>query len=148
MATPSLQAIADRLEIEELLSRYAWALDDKRFDGLDDVFTPDAFLDYTATGGEKGSFADIKEWLAKVLPYFPTYQHYVTNKVITIDGDTATSRSALYNPMGQKKGDGTSYFFVGGEYHDQLIRTPNGWRIAERIERSTWADGDVPAAPA
>lgn len=148
MATPSLQAIADRLEIEELLARYAWALDDKRFDGLDAVFTPDAFLDYTATGGEKGSYAEVKAWLAKVLPHFPTYQHYVTNKVIELDGDNATSRSALYNPMGMKKGDTTSFFFVGGEYHDKLVRTSDGWRITERIEKQTWADGNVPTAPA
>jgi 3-phenylpropionate/cinnamic acid dioxygenase small subunit len=143
-----LQSIADRLEIEDLLSRYAWALDSKDFDGLDDVFTPDARLDYTSAGGEAGAYPEVKAWLAKVLPHFPAYQHLVTNHQITLDGDTATSRSEFYNPMVTAAGDGTrGIFFVGGEYHDRIVRTPVGWRIAERVERSVWTDGAFPAAP-
>lgn len=143
-----LQAITDRLEIEDVLSRYAWAIDTKEFDGLDDVFTPDAHLDYTSSGGEAGAYPEVKAWLAAVLPHFPAYQHFVTNKQITVDGDAATSRSEFYNPMVMGKGDGTtSIFFVGGQYHDHLVRTANGWRITERVEISIWTDGAVPAAP-
>jgi 3-phenylpropionate/cinnamic acid dioxygenase small subunit len=148
MPERSLDAIADRLEIEEVLTRYAWALDTKEFDGLDDVFTPDAFVDYTSAGGVKGSYPEVKAWLSQVLPHFPAYQHLVTNKHIEIDGDTATSRAGFYNPMGQQQKDGSlSFFYVGGEYHDTLVRTDQGWRIAERVEKTIWTDGDVPAAP-
>ena len=148
MSERSLEAIADRLEIEEVLTRYAWALDTKQFDGLDDVFTPDAFVDYTSAGGIKGDYPEVKAWLAQVLPHFPAYQHLVTNKDITIDGDRATSRAGFYNPMGQATKDGAlSYFFVGGEYHDKLVRTDKGWRIAERVEKTIWTDGNVPATP-
>lgn len=143
-----LQAISDRIEIEDVLTRYAWSIDSQEFDGLDDVFTPDAFVDYTSAGGIKGQYPEIKAWLSQVLPHFPAYQHFVTNRDIRIDGDTATSRAAFYNPMGQAAGDGTlSFFFIGGEYHDQLVRTPAGWRIKERIEKTVWADGNVPATP-
>jgi hypothetical protein len=46
------------------------------------------------------------------------------------------------------KPDGSrGVFYVGAEYHDRLSRTPRGWRITERIEKSVWTDGDVPAAP-
>jgi 3-phenylpropionate/cinnamic acid dioxygenase small subunit len=145
---PDLQALADRLDIEAVLTRYAWALDSKQFDELDDVFTPDAHIDYTSSGGEAGAYPDVKAWLAKVLPNFPAYQHLVTNKQITVDGDRATSRAEFYNPMVMAKRDGTtSIFFVGGEYHDQLVRTPNGWRIADRLEKSIWTDGAVPQTP-
>ena len=144
----TLHTIADRLEIEDVLTRYAWAIDTREFDGLDEVFTPDAFVDYTSAGGIKGDYPEVKAWLASVLPHFPAYQHLVTNKDIRIDGDAATSRSGFYNPMGQDAGDGSlSFFFVGGEYHDQLVRTAKGWRIKERIEKTVWADGDVPATP-
>jgi len=146
--TMSAQEISDRFEIEDVLTRYAWSIDKREFDGLDDVFTPDASIDYSSSGGIKGKFPEVKQWLATVLPYFPAYQHFVTNKDIRIDGDKATSRAEFYNPMMQaKEGGATSLFFVGGEYHDQLVRTADGWRIAERVEVSIWTDGDVPSAP-
>jgi len=145
---PDLQALADRLDIEAVLTRYAWALDSKQFDELDQVFTPDAHIDYTSSGGEAGAYPEVKAWLAKVLPHFPAYQHLVTNKQITVDGDRATSRAEFYNPMVMAKRDGTtSIFFVGGEYHDQLVRTPDGWRINNRVEKSIWTDGAVPQTP-
>jgi hypothetical protein len=144
----TLQAISDRLEIEDVLTRYAWSIDTGNFDGLDDVFTPDASVDYTSAGGIKGAYPEVKAWLASVLPHFPAYQHLVTNKDIQLDGDRATSRSGFYNPMQQSaEGGGTSLFFVGGEYHDKLVRTPAGWRISERVEKTVWMDGNVPAAP-
>lgn len=145
---PDLQQLADRFEIEDVLTRYAWAIDSKNFDELDDVFTPDAHVDYTSSGGEAGAYPQIKAWLAKVLPHFPAYQHHVTNKQITIDGDKATSRAEFYNPMIMAKPDGTtSIFFVGGEYHDELVRTSQGWRISDRLEKSIWTDGALPQAP-
>ncbi len=147
MTEPTLQRIADRLEIEDVLTRYAWSIDSKSFDGLDDVFTADAQIDYTSSGGIAGAYPEVKAWLASVLPHFPAYQHLVTNKQIEVSGDTATSRSEFYNPMMQQKPDGsTSLFFVVGEYHDRLTRTASGWRIKERIEKSVWTDGDMPTA--
>jgi 3-phenylpropionate/cinnamic acid dioxygenase small subunit len=140
------EQLADRLEIESVLARYAWSLDAGEFDGLDDVFTPDAFVDYTTAGGIKGPFPEVKAWLQKVMPFFPVYQHLITNIQISFDGDQATSRAAFYNPMGHDRADGSrAYFHVGGEYHDQWVRTDAGWRIKERFEQTRWMDGEMPA---
>ena len=38
----SLEEISDRLEIEQLLVDYASAIDQRSFDDLDRIFTPDA----------------------------------------------------------------------------------------------------------
>src|SRR4051794_11545720 len=116
MTEPDIKVIADRLEIEDVLTRYAWSIDTKSFDGLDEVFTPDAHIDYSSSGGIAGAYPEVKAWLASVLPHFPAYQHLVTNKQIQLRGDSATCRSEFYNPMMQNKGGGkTSLFFVGGE---------------------------------
>jgi hypothetical protein len=141
----TLEAIADRLEIDDLLTRYTVAIDSKTFDLLDDVFTPDARLDYTSSGGLVGQYPDVKKWLSEVLQYFPAYQHYVTNPTVIIDGDRATSVAKFYNPM--RSIDGHSMFYVGGEYRDVMVRTADGWRIAERVEVSIWTDGEVPEPP-
>jgi 3-phenylpropionate/cinnamic acid dioxygenase small subunit len=141
----SPQDVSDRLEIDDLLSRYTFAIDAKDFDALDTVFTPDAQIDYTTSGGIKGAYPEVKAWLAKALAMFPTTQHLLGNKRVTLDGDTATSRTYFYNPMGApKKGGGLQMFFVGGYYNDRLVRTPDGWRIAERFEETAWMDGQLP----
>jgi hypothetical protein len=139
VAEPDLRSLADRIEIQDLLTRYATAIDTGEWDLLDEVFTPDATLDYTTSGGIKGGFEDIKRWLAEVLPMFTVRQHLVTNHHITVDGDRATSESYLFNPMVLPVKDSERVVMVGAGYRDQLIRTPNGWRIADRLELHGWS---------
>ena len=42
----SLEEISDRLEIQQLLVDYSTAIDQGRFDDLDQVFTQHAYIDY------------------------------------------------------------------------------------------------------
>ncbi|MFO8102369.1 MAG: nuclear transport factor 2 family protein [Dehalococcoidia bacterium] len=140
-----IQQISDELEIRNILTLYCTSLDSKRYDGLDTVFTPDAFIDYTAAGGIKGAYPEVKAWLEKALALFPITQHIVTNFDIRIQGDEAVSRCVFYNPMVMGTGESEQQmFFVGGYYNDKLTRTPEGWRIAERIEESAWQYGMFP----
>ena len=139
-----LEEISDRLEIDALLSRYARAIDTLDWELLDTVFTPDARIDYTATGGICGAYPEIRAWLGQVLPGFAMRQHFVTNREITLDGDQATSRALLFNPMGMRnQAGGLDLFYVGGCYVDRLRRTPAGWRIVERREEQGWFDRPV-----
>jgi hypothetical protein len=48
------QEIADRLELGELLARYIRAVDGGDWALLDSVFTADAVIDFSATGGIRG----------------------------------------------------------------------------------------------
>jgi 3-phenylpropionate/cinnamic acid dioxygenase small subunit len=140
-----LLELRDRLAINDLLVRYAWAIDTKEWDTLDTVFTPDAKIDYTRTGGIAGSLAEIKPWLAESLAAFPATQHLLSNSQVTIEGDTATARTAVYNPMGAATREGPlHFFFMGGYYADRMVRTPDGWRIKERVEHLVWMDGTLP----
>jgi SnoaL-like domain len=70
--------------------------------------------------------------------------------VVAIDGAGATATASSYVsapiiPIGPD-GPGAT-FVVGASYHDRLVRTAEGWRIAERIERSRWMLGGPPTAP-
>ena len=129
----SLQEISDRLEIQQLLVAYSTAIDQRRFDDLDAVFTPDAYIDYRATGGIDGRFAEVKKWLVEVLPNFPAYSHLIGNFDIRIDGDTATSRTICFNPMVFNE-EQKQILFVGIWYVDELVRTAAGWRLTRRVE--------------
>lgn len=140
MAAMSLREISDRIEIDDLLTRYATAVDSRDWDLYATCFTPDAFIDYTSAGGIKGTVQEVRDWLAKVLLVFSMTQHVVANRVVVIRGDTATARSCFYNPMGVPDGNGSMTLFIdGGYYNDRLVRTAEGWRIRERIEESVYS---------
>lgn len=144
--TLSLQQISDRIEIQDLLVRYTSAIDGKDWALLDTCFTKDAHLDYTSAGGIAGDYPKVRAWLEAALAPFPMTVHYITNSVVELAGDAAKARTAVFNPMGFQNQDGTLHHFnVGAYYNDRLVRTPDGWRIRERIEQSVFMDGDLPA---
>jgi SnoaL-like domain len=129
--------ISDRLEIQQLTVDYSTAIDTRRFDDLDAVFTQDAYIDYTALGGIEGRYPEVKAWLAEVLPNFPMYAHMLGNFSVRIDGDTAASRTICFNPMvlpGDLKGDKAQVMFCGLWYDDEFLRTAQGWRMTRRVE--------------
>lgn len=145
----SLQEMSDRLEIQDLFARYSFAIDEKNWDALDGVFTPDAQIDYSETGGAKGTYPEIKAWLPKALERFPQYQHMVATTKLDLNGDEALSRTILFNPMVHRNDAGEEQvFFIGLWYRDRLVRTPEGWRIAERYEEMSYAHNVPPLAPA
>jgi hypothetical protein len=129
----SLAEILDRFEIQQLLIDYSTAIDQRRFDDLDRVFTPDAYVDYRAMGGVDGRYPEVKAWLAQVLPNFPAYAHMLGNFDVRIDGDTASSRTICFNPM-VLGGDKGQILFCGLWYEDEFVRTGEGWRMSRRVE--------------
>ena len=143
----ALQEISDRLEIQELMIRYARAIDTQDYALLDTCFLPDAHVDYTASGGTKGVYPEVRAWLEKALAPFATMMHMIGNTTLELDGDKANSRTYVINPMGFPKPDGSVHMFtVGAHYVDKLVRTGDGWRIAERIEEAVYMDGTLPEA--
>lgn len=135
-------AIADRLEIEDLLTAYATSLDAKDWDGVAAVFADDAVLDYTAFDGPRGGVEEVVAWIAESVGPFDVVRHHLTNHQITVAGDVARSRCYLLNPMGRRGDDGRMHFFtVGGDYRDRLVRTRDGWRISERVAGMSWFEG-------
>lgn len=128
--------IADRLEIDDLLTAYAVAVDAREWEALKRLFTGDAVLDYSGFEGPRAPVDEAIEWVAGGLSGFPVSQHLTTNREIAVDGDTATARCAVLNPLVDTRG---RIAFVGGYYEDRLVRTADGWRFAERVARPAWS---------
>lgn len=138
-----LQEISDRLEIQDVLIRYTRAIDTGDWDKLDTVFTPDAEIDYTESGGIAAAFPEVKPWLAEMLPaFFPKRMHTLGQLEIGIDGDTASVSAYFHNPMPADDGKGGEKIVeVGGIYHHDLVRTADGWRSRKLHEQVVWRRG-------
>ena len=142
--------LADRIAIDDLLTHYATLLDSRRFEELDQVFTFDAVLDYRSAGGIRGSFPEVRDWLASVLPAFTWTQHLVVNRAVELapGADEAICRSLFHNPNSMEIEGRSWLFVVGGAYHDRLVRTDSGWRIRHRVEETIWWDNPMPGLDA
>ncbi|NKY87175.1 nuclear transport factor 2 family protein [Nocardia veterana] len=134
----SLQEISDRLEIEDLMVRYSHAVDTRNWDLLDEIFTADAYIDYSAMGGACGGLPEIKKFLAAVMPNFPAFQHLISNSAITVDGDSATARTMCHNPMLVGEEGKQNLMLCGLWYLDTFTRVDGAWRIARRVEEKSY----------
>ncbi len=136
------EEISDRLEIEALLTAYTRAIDLGEWDRLDEVFTEDAQIDYTATGGIAGPYAEVKPWLAEMLPIFPRRMHTLGQVECRVAGDRASAAAYFHNPMVLPQPDGGETLVeFGGLYHHELVRTPQGWRSRRLVEELVWKRG-------
>ncbi len=141
-----LQELVDRRAIDDLLIRYTTALDTRQLDLLDQVFTADAQIDYATSGGIKGNREDLKRWFREeAFVPFTSWQHHLTNMAVELDGDAATGRTSVYNPLAFIDEEGASaVLHVGAWYDDRFARTADGWRITERSLGMAWTDGPFP----
>ncbi len=143
----STQELSDRAEIQDLLIRYTRAIDTQDFALLDSCFLPDAHVDYVSSGGVAGPYPEVRAWLEKALSPFSHMMHFIGNTTLELDGDRASARTYVVNPMGFTNPDQSLHVFtVYAHYVDELVRTPDGWRIAKRIEEQQLLEGTLPAA--
>jgi hypothetical protein len=107
------------------------------------VFTPDAVLDYTQAGpafGEKCSYQQLAEIMRGAAERpglmsgsFHKWQHMLGLPLVEIEGDTARARTDLLATHSGRTNVGTPWhLFDGCIFHDDLVRTDQGWRIRYR----------------
>ncbi len=137
-----LQEISDRLDIADVLTRYTRAIDSGDWDVLDTVFTADAAIDYTESGGIAGGFDVVKPWLAENLPIFPRRMHLLGQIESVVSGDEAEVSAYFHNPMVLPNPDGSELIVeFGGIYRHTMVRTEQGWRSRRLHEELVWKRG-------
>ena len=134
------EVAADVVAIQQVLYHYAYALDARDYDALDDVFSPDAQLH--TSGGTLMSPAQYKTMCETELPKLDATHHMVTNTSVAVDGDRATSRAYFQAQHVKKSLAPDSQLLMAGWVDDELERRPEGWRIVDRRWHSSWSSGN------
>jgi hypothetical protein len=119
---------ADRLEIHELVALHGHLTDDRRFDTLDLLMTVDGAYDVTDFGLGVVQGLPALTALFEAAPGNQPRGHHVTNVIVSADqssADRATVRSKGLAVMPDGRADTVTY-------HDDVVRTPSGWRIERR----------------
>lgn len=119
----------DRLDIIDVLVRYATGIDRRDWPLFRTVFTDDCELDYGEIGKWSGVDA-VTEFMDQSHAMAGHTMHRLSNYAIAVDGDTATARTYIDGLiMAQDNNSGVN---AVGFYDDELVRTSAGWRIARR----------------
>ena len=126
----------DRIEIEQLAIRYAYGLDTTADNGYmyADVFTPDGeFV------GRQVPLTQGREALARVARSVRKgnsmyVRHFIANHVIDPSPEGATG--TVYLMVVDVEEGQPSSIYIGGQYKDVYVRTPEGWRIKRRDARA------------
>ena len=104
-------------------------------DLMDDVFTPDAVIDYTAIGGSRkaswagdeglaaGDDRNVEHFILFVGDVYPTFADDGRRRRSRARGTACSSPTPARPPL-----------IVFGTYDDEFVRTADGWRIADRTD--------------
>jgi 3-phenylpropionate/cinnamic acid dioxygenase small subunit len=138
----AMRELIDERDIRATLVAYTKMVDQRDWDRMDEIFAPGASLDYRSSGGQAGPYRETLGWLARALDPWPLNLHLIGNHEIEIDGDRAKSSCYFLAPMGRNEPDGRQIMTTNaGSYHDELVRTPDGWRIQARVCEQTILTG-------
>jgi len=152
-----LRALADRIAIQDVIALYARGQDahQRGDDGIlqdwDKVFTEDSVTDYSVAGAPVCSHRELARWMrggggeVGRMSGFAGWQHMLSLPVVALDGDAATARTDFLAI--HRQADRDARFDSAGAFHDWLVRTPDGWRIAKRV-LEVYFGADVLLAPA
>jgi uncharacterized protein (TIGR02246 family) len=152
MSDARLQRLLDEAEIRDLLLAFAHGLDDKDWTAYAGTFSEDGVFEIL--GQRRVGRAEIAAGPERDLTRFDRTQHFSTNHVVAIDGDTATARSYLLGVHLPRADEPDVHTDIGGCYHCTCRRTDEGWRFSHvRLEvwwsaGTPFAIGDAAAAPA
>ncbi|WP_199566494.1 nuclear transport factor 2 family protein [Streptomyces corynorhini] len=139
-----LATVMDRLAIDEVVTRYAVAVDEGDWPGYRALFTPDGRADYTAAGGIEGPAAEVGDWLAGTLGPYAVRQHLIVNRRLRIQdlggypGDRADLRADYLSPLRHESGE---QLMSGGGFVFGLVRGDEGWLVRSVVARETWRHG-------
>jgi uncharacterized protein (TIGR02246 family) len=124
--TAAWQRLLDIEEIHQLKARYFRLMDTKDWDGFGGVFTDDAVMDADGYVGE-GRDA-IVAFLRKILDGVVTTHHGHMPEITITGPDRASGVWAMFDYL-TFPGDPASGFRGYGHYHEEYVRTTEGWRI-------------------
>lgn len=123
--------IEDRLAIGALVTEYAWLLDHRRWQDVADLCTEDAVL--IIRGRQIEGRTGLAQWAEhRAANTARRTQHQMTLlRIEASTPDEATGTAALVLHVA-KAGHGGTYVDLVGEYRDEYVRTPDGWRFRRR----------------
>lgn len=125
-----LETIAAKMEIADIQTRYAWAVDEGRVELLAGLFAEDARLTLTPGDVDRRGREDVLGWYREYCHGWgwKNRRHYLANVQVEVEGEAARCRAYFlltYEVHGKSR--------IGwGNYDDRFVLSEGRWWIAEK----------------
>jgi ketosteroid isomerase-like protein len=140
----AIRAIQDRIDITEVLYRYASTIDKFDYDGLRTTLADDVWAQYGNADPVEGGGA-LQAWIKEMTANVVWQHHLLSVYHVEIDGDNA--KALVYHTSHQLFDDDPAHAkLLVGRYHNELRREDDGWKISKLVLELLWGEAKVDAA--
>jgi hypothetical protein len=135
---PATQALKDRLDITDVLYRYASTIDSFDFEGTRAVLADDLWAQYGNAEPVVGGQA-VADWITSACKDVAWQHHLLSVYHADVEGDRA--KALVYHTSYQGfDADPDTVHLLVARYHDELTRTPDGWKISRLVMEILWGE--------
>src|SRR5690242_7945283 len=136
--------VEDRLDIQELFAKYAWAIDLADAEAAVACFTEDAYFDHLWQGRVQGHTAilkNLKELWYDRQQWWYGRQHLFNHFLMTAEGDSGARVKSFFQIMQFNVDYGTNFLFGIGTRND-LCEKKNGVWLFKHLQVNAWTNRD------
>lgn len=128
---PEVQWLLDRQQIADTITRHAWAMDRRDYEGVRKTLAPGFRYEHgdRRIAHTDAFLADMKATLEQA----HSHGHFLGNQLIDLKGDAAEVETYCYVTHRESAGSPWSDWATGGRrYVDTLVRSGTQWLLVER----------------
>jgi ketosteroid isomerase-like protein len=134
----AIRALQDRMDITDVLYRYASTIDRFDLDGMRRVLADDLWAQYGNADPVVGGDA-VAAWIGEAIASVVWQHHLLSVYHVEVDGDRASA--LVYHTSHQVfEDDPETAKLLVGRYHNELRREPDGWRISRLELEILWGE--------
>jgi ketosteroid isomerase-like protein len=143
-ADPAIRALQDRMDITDVLYRYASTIDRFDLDGLRRVLADDMWARYGNAEPIEGGDA-VARWIGDAIAGVVWQHHLLSVYHVDVGGDRASA--LVYHTSHQVfEDDPDTAKLIVGRYDCELRREGDGWRISRLVLEILWGEEKSDAA--
>lgn len=140
----TLRDIQDRIEITDVLYRYASTIDKFDLEGLRGTLADDLIARYGNAEPVIGGDA-VAAWIAEAIAPVIWQHHLLSVYHVEVDGEDA--QALVYHTSHQVfEDEPESAKVLVGRYHNELRREADGWKISKLVLELLWGEAKIDAA--
>ena len=140
----AIRALQDRMDITDVLYRYASTIDRFDLDAMRGVLADDVWAQYGNAEPVSGGDA-LASWIGEAIANVVWQHHLLSVYHVEVDGDRASA--LVYHTSHQVfEDDPDTAKLLVGRYHNELRREHDGWKISRLVLEILWGEEKADAA--